>query len=55
MYLRVPYRISHVAMLSPHLEQFAAKTSLAVSSIEFCQYSFDERDIREGLGAGNHI
>ena len=32
------------------------KTSLAVSSIEFCQCKFDEGDIREGLSGGcGHI
>jgi hypothetical protein len=29
------------------------KTNLAVSSIEFCQCKFDERDIRERLGGGS--
>lgn len=33
-------------------EKFAAKTSLAVSSIEFCQAIFDEGDVREGLRGG---
>ena len=33
----------------------AAKTSLAVSSIEFCQAIFEERDVRETLeGGGGH-
>jgi hypothetical protein len=31
---------------------FLARIILAVSSIEFCQALFDERDIREGLGSG---
>ena len=32
---------------------FAFKTNLAVSSTEFCQAIFDERDIRRGLGCGS--
>jgi hypothetical protein len=32
--------------------EFAAKITLAVSSMEFCQEIFDESYIREGLGDG---
>jgi hypothetical protein len=34
----------------PAGDRLAVKTNLAVSSIEFCQAIFDERDIREALG-----
>jgi hypothetical protein len=33
-------------------DRFAAKTDLAVSSIEFCQAIFDENYIRDDLGGG---
>jgi hypothetical protein len=33
-------------------DRFATKTSLAVSSIEFCQSLLDEREIRIRLGSG---
>jgi hypothetical protein len=36
----------------PAKDKFAVKIIRAVSSTEFCQYKFDERDIRERLGAG---
>jgi hypothetical protein len=32
-------------------DKFAAKTSLAVSSMEYCGRLFDERDIRMSLGS----
>lgn len=34
---------------TPARDKFASRTNLAVSSIEFCQSIFDERDVREGL------
>jgi hypothetical protein len=34
-------------------DNFAARTNLAVSSIEFYQCTFDERDIRRGVGGGS--
>ena len=32
--------------------RFAAKTSLAVSSMEYCGCLFDERNVSKGLGGG---
>jgi hypothetical protein len=33
-------------------DKFSVNTNLAVSSTEFCQCLFDERNIREGLSGG---
>lgn len=35
--------------------QIASKTNLAVSSIEFCQCTFDEREIEIRLGSGHGV
>jgi hypothetical protein len=37
----------------PAKDKFAVKTSLVVSSTEFCQCKFDEGDIREALSSSS--
>ena len=47
------FLIANVQCLkSLFLGNFASKTNLAVSSTEFCQALFDERDVRESLSGG---
>jgi hypothetical protein len=42
-----------MAVKSPSAKVLWSKIILAVSSIEFCQEIFDERDIREALSGGS--